>query len=299
MTANRSEQFLLGCHLSIAKGFSRAIDEAEKLGNNALQFFSHNASAWRMKDLTDEIAGRFRNRRSASSVGYLVVHTMYLLNLASPDEVLYERSIDALIEEVRRAGLLGADALVTHLGAHVGSGLEAGIDRIAGALDWLVGSPAWDEASGVRLLLENTAGSGTTIGSSFDELATILATVADTTRIGVCLDTCHAFAAGYDLRTRNAFAGTLERFDRTVGLDRLEMIHLNDSRSPLGSRRDRHAHIGQGEIGAAGIGAVVRHPRLRDTPFVLETPKAIDGRADADRINLAAVRRLRTQEEGP
>ena len=298
MTTNRDERFLLGCHLSIAKGSPRAIDEAEELGNNALQLFSHNASAWRMKELTDEIAGRFRDRRTKSAVSYLAVHTMYLLNLASPDEDLYERSVDALIEEVRRAGLLGADALVTHLGAHVGSGLEAGIDRIVGALDRIVGSPVWNEASGVRLLLENTAGSGTTIGSSFDELAAVLAAVADATRIGVCLDTCHAFAAGHDLRTRDAVDTTLERFDRVMGLDRLEMIHLNDSRFPFGSRRDRHAHVGRGEIGAAGIGAVVRHPGLCDTPFVLETPKLIDGRADADRVNLAAVRRLRTQEEG-
>jgi deoxyribonuclease-4 len=296
MTANRDKRFLLGCHLSIAEGFPRAIDEAEELGNDALQLFSHAPSAWRMKELTEETAGRFRDRRSASSVAHLAVHTMYLLNLASPDDGLYERSVRALIEEARRAGLLGADALVTHLGAHVGSGLELGVERIVGALDRLIGSPVWAEAPGVRLLLENTAGSGTMIGSSFDELAAILAAVADADRIAVCLDTCHAFAAGYDLRTREAVDETLERFDRVVGLDRLEMIHLNDSRSSLGSRRDRHAHIGRGEIGADGIGAVVRHPRLRDTPFVLETPKAIDGRADADRVNLAAVRRLRTQE---
>ena len=298
MTGNRDGQFLLGCHLSIAKGFPRAIDEAEELGNNVLQFFSHAPSAWRMKEIPDEIANRFRDRRSASSVGHLAVHTMYLLNLASPDDGLYERSVHALIEEVRRAGLLGADALVTHLGAHVGGGHEAGIDRIVGAIDRLVGSPVWAEASGVRLLLENTAGSGTTIGSSFDGFAAILAAVADATRIGVCFDTCHAFAAGYDLRTWQAVDETLERFDRVVGLDRLEMVHLNDSRFPLGSRRDRHAHIGQGKIGAAGIGAVVRHPRLCHTPFVLETPKGIDGRTDADRVNLAAVRRLRAHEEG-
>ena len=291
------DRFLLGCHLSIARGFPRAIDEAEELGNNALQLFSHAPSAWRMKELTGEIAGRFRARRSASSVGYLAVHTMYLLNLAGPHNRLYERSVRALIEEVRRAGLLGADALITHLGAHVGSGRKAGIGRIVGALDQLVRSPIWAEAPGVRLLLENTAGSGTTMGASFDELAAILTSVADATRIGVCFDTCHAFAAGYDLRTRGAVDATLERFDRVAGFDRLEMVHLNDSRLALGSRRDRHAHVGRGEIGAAGIGAVVRHPCLRDLPFVLETPKAIDGRADADRVNLAAVRGLRRQEE--
>jgi deoxyribonuclease-4 len=297
MTTNRDERFLLGCHLSIAEGFPRAIAEAEELGNDALQFFSHAPSAWRMKELTEEIAGRFRDRRARSSIEFLAVHTMYLLNLASPDDGLYERSVHALIEEARRAGLLGADALVIHLGAHVGGGLELGVERIVGALDRLIGSPVWAEVPGVRLLLENTAGSGTTIGSSFDEFAEILGSVADARRIGVCLDTCHAFAAGYDLRTREAVDETLGQFDHVLGLHRLEMIHLNDSRFPLGSRRDRHAHIGRGEIGVAGIAAVVRHPHLRDTPFVLETPKAIDGRADADRVNLAAVRRLRTQED--
>jgi deoxyribonuclease-4 len=299
MTAHRDERFLFGCHLSIAGGFPGAIAEAEELGNDALQLFSHAPSAWRMKELSDEIAGQFRDCRARSSIEFLAVHTMYLLNLASPHDELFERSVDALIEEVRRAGLLGADALVTHLGAHVGSGREAGISRIVGALDRLIGSSVWAEASGVRLLLENTAGSGTTIGSSLDELEAILAAVADATRIGICFDTCHAFAAGCDLRTREAVDATLRQFDRVLGLSRLEMIHLNDSRFPLGSRRDRHAHIGRGEIGAAGIGAVVRHRSLRDTPFVLETPKMIDGRPDADRVNLATVRRLRTQEEAP
>jgi len=293
-----SDWFLLGCHLSIAKGLPRAIDETEALGSNALQIFTHSPAVWRMKGIADGLARRFRERRNASSIRYLVVHTMYLLNLASPDEALYERSIDGLIEEARRAGLLGADALVTHLGAHVGSGSKEAIDRIVGALDCTIESTAWAESRGVRLLLENTAGSGTTVGASFDELAAIVAGIADASRIGVCLDTCHAFAAGYDLRTREAVDETVHRFDRTVGLDRLEMIHLNDSRFPLGSRRDRHAHIGRGEIGSSGIGAVVRHRRLRDLPFVLETPKVIDGRPDADPLNLAAVRKLRSEGEG-
>ena len=249
-----------------------------------------------MKEIPDEAASRFRERRAASAIRYLVVHTMYLLNLASPDEALYERSVAGLIEEARRAATLGADALVTHLGAHVGGGADAGIDRIVGALCRLVESPAWNEAPGLHLLLENTAGSGTTIGSTFDELAAIVAAVGGGTRLGLCLDSCHAFAAGHDLRTVDAVDGTLERFDRVVGLERLEMIHLNDSRFPIGSRRDRHAHIGRGEIGFEGIGALLRHPGLRGIPFLLETPKEIDGRPDADTVNLAAVRRLRTGE---
>ena len=298
MTTDRSDPFLLGCHLSIARGLPRAIDEAERLGNCALQLFTHSPAVWRMKAIPGEVADRFRARRSASPVRYLAVHTMYLLNLATPDDALYERSVAGLVEEVRRATGLGADALVTHLGAHVGGGIDRGIDRIVGALDRL--AEASSGFAGLHLLLENTAGSGTTVGSSFEELAAILAAVADGPRLGVCLDTCHAFAAGYDLRTDVAVAGTLDRFDRTIGLDRLEMIHLNDSRFPLGARRDRHAHIGRGEIGAAGIGAVLRHPRTRELPFVLETPKEIDGRPNADEVNLAAVRRLRTTgEEGP
>ena len=298
MTPDRDESFHLGCHLSIAGGLARALDEAEKLGIDALQIFTHSPAVWRMREIGDEEADRFRARRSSSSIRYLAVHTMYLLNLASPDDALYERSVDGLIEEAHRAARLGADALVTHLGAHVGSGADAGIDRIVTALDRLASSSIWAAASGLRLLLENTAGSGTTVGSSFDELAAILSRAADPTRLRVCLDTCHAWAAGYDLGNRRAVGRTLGRFDRTVGLDRLEMIHLNDSRFPLGSRRDRHAHIGRGEIGAAGIGAVVRHHGLRGVPFVLETPKTIDGRPDADEVNLAAVRRLRRGEEG-
>jgi len=297
MTTDRNKPFRLGCHLSIAGGFARAIDEAEELGSNALQIFTHSPAVWRMADIPGEVADRFRARRSASLVRYLAVHTMYLLNLASPDDALYERSADALIEEAERAARLGADALVTHVGAHVGSGPDKGIGRVVGALDRLVSSPVWAEAPDLRLLLENTAGSGTTIGSSFDELAAILSRVGDGARLGVCFDTCHALAAGHDLRSRPAVDRTLERFDRAVGLDRLEMIHLNDSRFPLGSRRDRHAHIGRGEIGAGGIGAVVRHRRLCGTPFVLETPKTIDGRRDADAVNLAAVRRFRRGEE--
>lgn len=283
---------LLGCHLSIAKGFVGAIDQAEALGNNALQIFTHNASAWRMKPITSERADEFLGRRAASSVQFVVAHTMYLLNLASPDEALFKRSIEALIEEIRRAGLLELDAVVTHLGAHVGSGLDRGLDRIVGALDRVRSSGVFAEASGVRLLLENTAGSGTTIGSTFDELVKILADLGNDDRFAVCLDTAHAFAAGYDLRTQSAVDEVLTAFDRTIGIGRLGLIHLNDSKYACGSHRDRHEHIGWGLIGRDGLGSLVRHPSVRDLPVILETPKKVDGRDDADRMNLAAVRLL-------
>ncbi len=297
MTAVHDRSFLLGCHLSIAKGISRAIDDAETLGNTALQIFTHPPAAWRMKPQDEREVERFRERRASSAIRYLVVHTMYLLNLGSADEVLHRRSTDALIEEIRRAGALGAEAVVTHVGAHGGSGVEQGVERVAAALQRTTASPVWDE-DGPRLLLENTAGAGTTLGATFEELAAVLVAVGDP-RVGLCLDSCHAFAAGYDLRTRAALDATLAQLDRITGERCVEMIHLNDAKFALGSRRDRHAHIGRGEIGSAGIGEIVRHPGLRDLPFVLETPKQLDGRADADRINLAAVRRLRSWKESP
>jgi len=280
----------LGCHLSIARGLPAAIDEAENLGCTALQLFTHNPSQWRMKPIAEDRAAAFVGHRRASGVRYVAAHTMYLINLASPDDALHARSVDALVDEVRRAASLGLDAVVTHLGAHVGSGTDRGVGRIVDAIDRV--SAEAGEAGATRLLLENTAGAGTTIGSSFEELGAILSRVRLPERIGVCFDTAHAFAAGYDLRTKDAVEATLAAFDAAVGIERLALIHLNDSKYAWGSRRDRHAHIGWGEIGREGLGAWVRHRRLRRVPVILETPKEIDGRNDADRMNLAAVRSL-------
>lgn len=289
---------LLGCHLSIGKGFTGALTAAEELGINVLQIFSHNASSWRMKPISEEAAITFRSNLETSSVEFVVIHTMYLLNLASPDADLFEKSIAALEEEVARAGLLGIDHLVTHLGAHKGAGREVGIGRIVEALDRLIHSETFSKYPKVSLLLEDTAGTGTTVGAQFSELGAILRSVSDTRRLGVCLDTCHAFAAGYELRTPEGLEETLASFDREVGPSRLKLVHLNDSKYPLGSRRDRHAHIGRGEIGEEGFVLVVNHPQLRDLPFILETPKELDGQPYADRINLEQVRSLRRGGEG-
>jgi deoxyribonuclease-4 len=220
---------------------------------------------------------------------------MYLLNPASPDEVLFERSVAALEQEVKRAGSLGIDRIVTHLGAHKGSGIEPGIARIVAALDRVIASETFSTDKGVEILLENTAGTGTTMGASFSELGEIISALSDASRVGICLDTCHAFAAGYELRTCEGLAKTLKTLDREVGLGRLKVIHLNDSKYPLGSRHDRHAHIGHGEIGIEGFSLIVNHKELRDLPFILETPKKFDGQADADRINLDLVRSLRRE----
>ncbi len=284
---------LLGCHLSIGKGFTGALAAAENLGINALQIFSHNASSWRMKEITDEMAASFRQHLASSSVEYVVIHTMYLLNLASPDEALFERSIAALEEEIRRAGLLEIDRLVTHLGAHKGSGINAGIACVTTALNRVIESKVAADYPNVHVLLEDTAGAGTTMGTTFSELGAIINGLSDASRIGICFDTCHAFAAGYELRTPDGLAETLEEFDREIGLDRLCLVHLNDSKFPLGARRDRHNHIGAGEIGEEAFSLIVNHPALRDLPFILETPKEIDGNPGADKINLAQIRSLR------
>lgn len=286
---------LLGCHLSIGKGFTGAIEAAEDLGINTLQIFSHNASSWKMKTITKEAASSFQARLKTSKVEVVVIHTMYLLNPASPDEVLFERSVAALEQEVKRAGSLGIDRIVTHLGAHKGTGIEPGIARIVAALDRVIASETFSTTKGVEILLENTAGTGTTMGASFSELGEIIGSLLDARRVGVCLDTCHAFAAGYELRTCEGLAETLKTLDREVGLERLKVIHLNDSKYPLGSRHDRHAHIGHGEIGMEGFSLIVNHKELRDLPFILETPKKFDGQANADRINLDLVRSLRRE----
>lgn len=284
---------LLGCHLSIGKGFTGALDAAADLGINAVQIFSHNASSWRMKEIAEEEARAFRSRFAASSVEFMVIHTMYLLNLASPDERLFERSVAALEQEVERAGVLSIDALVTHLGAHKGAGEEAGLARIVSALDQVIASQTFSKHKGLTLLLENTAGTGTTMGAGFAALGKIIQALSDPQRVGVCLDTCHAFAAGYELRSPEGLKETLGLFDHEVGRDRLQLVHLNDSKFPLGSRRDRHEHIGRGAIGAQGFSLIVNHRALRDLPFILETPKELDGQPDADRINLDVIQSFR------
>ncbi len=286
---------LLGCHLSIGNGFTGALVAAEELGINAVQIFSHNASSWRMKEITNKAAALFQERLANSPVEYIVIHTMYLLNLASPDEFLFQRSIAALEEEIRRAGILNIDKLVTHLGAHKGSGTEAGIARIITALNQVLASESFSRYPSIRLLLEDTAGAGTTMGTGFPEIGAIIDGLSDASRVGICLDTCHVFAAGYELRTLQGLEQTLASFDREIDLRRLELIHLNDSKFPLGSRRDRHAHIGQGKIGERAFRLIVNHDALRGLPFILETPKEIDGKAHADQMNLKKTQSFRKE----
>ncbi len=283
---------LLGAHMSIAGGIDKSVDRAADFGMNALQIFSHNVRSWDTRELTEEEIERFKKKREEFGVDYAVVHTSYLLNLASPKEDLWEKSKKGLIEEIRRAHLLGIPAINTHIGAHTGSGLENGIDRLVDALRELETTDVFED-SGVKVLLENTAGGGTKLGSDFAELGQVLDELNKSDRFGVCIDTCHGFAAGYDFATEAGLEKTLEKFDSEVGLDRLELIHINDSVGDLGSHKDRHAHIGRGNIGVEGFAAVVNNPDLRDQPFILETPKEeLEGK-EADRVNLDKVLGLR------
>ncbi len=287
----RAEGFVVGSHLSVAGGFPHAVDAAERLGASALQVFTRAPSAWRARPIDAAEAAAFRERVSRSGLRFVAVHAIYLLNLATSDEALYERSVTTLVEEVERAAALGAACVVTHLGAHRGAGSKQGIDRVARAV-----GRALATTREVELLLETSAGSGTTLGGRFEEVAAIVDRAADD-RVGVCFDTCHAFAAGYDLRTPPAVDATLRSLERTVGLRLLRLVHLNDSAFALGSGRDRHEHLGVGAIGP-GLAAVVRHPALANVPFILETPKTLDGRDDADEVNLRWARKARRGEEG-
>lgn len=283
---------LLGAHMSIAGGIDNSVDRAADFGMNALQIFSHNVRSWSTRELNEEEIDQFRRKRKKFGVDYAVVHTSYLLNLASPKDDLWEKSKRGLVEEIRRADLLGIPDINTHIGAHTGSGLEKGINRLVAALKDVEDTDVFQNSE-VRILLENTAGSGTKLGSDFAELGHVLDELDNSDRYGVCIDTCHGFAAGYDFAMKSGLEETLEEFDREVGLDELKLVHLNDSVGDRGSHKDRHAHIGHGKIGDEGFAAVVNNPDLRGLPFILETPKEELGGEKADRVNLDRVMDLR------
>jgi deoxyribonuclease-4 len=278
----------LGAHESIAGGLYKAFDRARSVGCDALQIFVKSNRSWAVKPLTDEDIARFKDKAEETGIQPVVAHTSYLLNLASPDETLWKRSRDTLIIELERCEALGVGWLVLHPGSHVGTGEEAGLQRVAQGLGEVHAATPGFRA---RILLETTAGQGTNLGYRFEQLAWVLEHTPQGERLGICLDTCHVFAAGYELRTSEGYAATMEAFDRIVGLERLLALHLNDSKGDLGSRKDRHAHIGEGYIGLEGFRHVINDPRLAHLPGLLETPKSND--LHEDRENLAVLRSLR------
>ena len=272
----------IGAHTSIAGGVSNAVEEQLEYDGNCGQIFSHSPQVWQKPSIEGGEATAFRERSSEADVGPWVIHASYLVNLCTPKDDLREKSIASLQAEVDAAARLDVEYVNVHLGAHTGAGVEQGLANAASALDEL------DVPEGVTVLVESDAGSGTKLGDDFEHLSTVLD--ASEQDLGVCLDTAHLFAAGYDLSTPEAVNATVEEFDETVGLDTLECIHLNDSKHACGTNKDEHAHLGEGEIGEDGIGAVVNHPDLRELPFVLETPTE-DGRGFA--WNVERARELR------
>lgn len=274
----------MGVHVSIAGGLDKAVDRAEDRGCDLFQIFSRNPRGWRSKDLSEDDVAKFLAKMGSSGLLMAVDHMPYLPNLASPKDDVYSKSLDFLSTELDRCRRLCIPYLVTHLGSHLGSGHEAGVRRIADAIEAAFSHTACD----VILLLENTSAAKNSMGGTFDDIAAII-DAANGARLGVCLDTCHLFAAGYEIRTLDGLETTLEQFDNAIGLERLKLIHLNDSRGRLDSRLDRHEHIGLGEIGSEGFRVILQNESLRDLPMVLETP--VDDRRD-DAGNLRAARAL-------
>ena len=278
---------LLGAHMSIEKSHALAIDRAAAFDMTALQIFTKNASRWAAKPIEPAAAETFRERLAGSDIAFVVAHDSYLINMGSPDDALWEKSLAAFQDEMARCAQLGVPYLVTHPGAHMGTGVDAGISRVASGMNRLFDE---DPDNPTVVLLETTAGQGTTLGRSFEELAGIIDQVENKDRVAVCFDTCHVFAAGYDLRTPETYEATMQAFDDIIGLNRLMTFHLNDSKKGLGLRTDRHAHIGEGELGLDAFRLLLTDPRFEDTPGVLETPK--DDDELGDQRNMRTLRDL-------
>ena len=280
---------ILGAHASIAGGFDQAVRRAHHSGCDCVQVFTLNTVQWRAKPIAPEEVARFRRALEECRIVCPIGHDSYLINLASPERGLWARSVKAFVVELRRAEALGLGCLVTHPGSYIDGPQEQGIHRVIRALDAI-----HKETEGVRAqcLLETTAGQGTSLGWRFEQLAAILDGVKDPDRLGICFDTCHVFAAGYPLGTGGEYDSTMEALDRTVGLGRVRAFHLNDSLRDLGSRVDRHAHIGRGKMGLEPFRRLVGDPRFQQTPMYLETPKGEEDGEDLDAVNLRVLRSL-------
>lgn len=276
----------LGSHMSVAGGLEKAIERIQQVDGTALQIFTRNQRQWQAKAITAVEAENFAAAWAAWGDYPIASHASYLLNLAASKDDGWHKSQAALLAEIQRCAILHIPYVVLHPGSHGGAGREYGVARVAAALDLVLArAPV-----AVKILLETMAGQGTGLGADFRELAGIITASKFRERLGVCLDTCHVFAAGYDLASATGYARTWAEFDQHLGLDRLLFIHINDSQKPLGSRVDRHAHIGRGEIGVAGFRRLLNDPRLEDIPMVLETPKGKD--LAEDRENLTLLRSL-------
>jgi deoxyribonuclease-4 len=279
----------IGVHVSIAGSIDKAVDRAQEKGCDTFQIFTRNPRGWKIKALTEADTLRFIEKVERSRISPPVDHMPYLPNLAAPTDEVYEQSVTTLSTELKRCNALKIPYLVTHLGSHRGSGKEAGLKRIVDAINTAFRKVNDDEDNGVMLLLENTAGTKNSMGGTFENIRHIVDRIERKERIGICFDTCHAFAAGYEVRTEESLNKTLQHFNEVLDLDQLKLVHLNDARGGLGSKLDRHEHIGLGYIGEDGFRVILNDARLKKLPMILETP--IDDRRD-DTGNLKKVREL-------
>jgi deoxyribonuclease-4 len=275
----------LGAHMSISGGVDTAFDRAEQVGCDSLQIFTKSSNQWRAAPLTAESIERYHQRQAETGIHPVVAHTSYLLNMASPNDDLWQKTVDSLIVEMERCEALGISNLVIHPGSHVGSGDAQGLARIVSTIDTVYRRLP---AAGVRITLETTSGQGNDLGYRFEQLAEIIGRVEDSGRLAVCFDTCHTLAAGYDFRSDEGYRQVFDEFDRVIGLPCLAVFHLNDSTKDVGSRRDRHAHIGEGFVGLEGFRRILNDPRFREVPMLIETPKSADMHEDVENL-----RRLR------
>ncbi len=281
----------LGAHVSIAGGADLAVERGVAVGCEAIQIFTKNNNQWRAAPLEEDVVERFKANLEESGIHPVVAHTSYLINLGTSDKVLWKKSLDSFRTEMDRCERLGVPYLVLHPGSHTGAGIEQGLKNLGRALNEANGGT---KGYHVMTLVEHMAGQGTNLCHAFDQIAQLLSTIKDTERVGVCLDTCHLFAAGCDYRTPDKYDALMHDIDTTFGLDRVKCIHLNDSKTPLGSKVDRHEAIGKGKIGRKALGFFLRDPRWKETPGLLETPT--DGTGKDEKRNLRVLRRLAEAE---
>jgi deoxyribonuclease-4 len=280
----------VGAHISISGGVWRAVERAEEVGCEAVQIFSGNPRGWKVKVLAREEVVRFRDLCRERSIYPVILHTPYLINLSSPDEEIYRKSLVAFQNDLERAELLGAELFVTHVGYHRGGGRKRGISRMAGAL-----RESLEKFPGLKtkVMLENTASAGSSLGHKFEFIAEIMERSRVAEHLYLCFDTCHAFVSGYDVAVAEGLKETLAEIERLIGLERLLVVHFNDSKSGLNSHLDRHQHIGRGKIGMEGMKRIARHPALQEKTFIIETPKKSP---EDDRRNLGILKSFRPEE---
>lgn len=274
---------LLGAHMPTTGGLHKAITSGHEIGCTVVQLFTASPRQWRARPLSEEDIRAFEQARRDTGIDSVISHDSYLINLAAPNADILQRSREAFLDELQRAEALGIPWVVTHMGAYLDSTEEEGLRVLGESVRLLL-----QQTDGMRvgIALETTAGQGTNLGYRFEHLARIIDAAGGSERVGACFDTCHVFVAGYDIRTQEALAATLDEFDRVIGLDRLKVVHVNDAKKPLGSRVDRHEHIGDGELGREAFRILLHEPRLQHVPVILETP-------DAEKMHPENLRRLK------